>query len=81
MVWFLVSQMFSTLVSLVQIGRMAETDKDPETVFRWYRDLVRRKWTQENKGKRSRPRIDVQVENLIMRLAKENLHWGYYKIE
>ena len=101
MVWFLFAQIFSMLISLIQIGRMAETDKDleimvlryqlgiaerkmqkpvranraermtlallagklkhqtdrpakqfkhlirlvqPETVFRWHRDLVRRKW-------------------------------------
>ena len=53
----------------------------PETVFRWHRDLVRRKWTQENQGKRGRPRIDDQMEHLIVRLAKENLRWGYFKIE
>ena len=100
MIWFLVAQIFSTLISLIQIGRMTETDKDleimvlryqlsiaeskmqkpvrsnraermtlallaaklkkqtnlpanqfrsiirlvqPETVFRWHRDMVRRK--------------------------------------
>ncbi len=32
----------------------------PETVIRWHRELVRKKWTQENKGKRGRPRIDNQ---------------------
>jgi putative transposase len=62
---------FKNLIRLVQ----------PETVFRWHRDMVRRKWTQENKGKRGRPRIDDQLEILIVRLAKENLRWGYYKIE
>jgi putative transposase len=62
---------FRQLIRLVQ----------PETVFRWHRDLVRRKWTQENKGKPGRPRIDVQMEHLIVRLAKENLRWGYYRIE
>jgi hypothetical protein len=62
---------FKNLIRLVQ----------PETVFRWHRDLVRRKWTQENKGNRGRPRIDDQMEHLIVRLAKENLRWGYYRIE
>ena len=109
MIWFLVAQLFSTLISLIQIGRMSESEKDleimvlryqlgiaerkmqkpvranraermtlavltgklkkqtgrpasqfrhiirlvqPETVFRWHRDLVRRKWTQENQSKR-----------------------------
>ena len=36
MVWFLVSQIFSTLISLIQIGRMAETDKDLEIVILRY---------------------------------------------
>lgn len=53
----------------------------PETVFRWHQDLVRRKLTHENKGKRGRPRIDEQMEHIIVRLAKENLRWGYYRIE
>jgi hypothetical protein len=100
MIWFLVTQIFSTLISLIQIGRLSESDKaleimvlryqlgiterklqkpvlanraermtltilaaklkqqtkrpasqfrqlirlvQPETVFRWHRDLVRRK--------------------------------------
>ena len=43
---------FKQLIRLVQ----------PETVFRWHRDLVRRKWTQESQGKRGRPRIDGQKE-------------------
>ena len=30
MIWFLVAQIFSTLISLIQIGRMTETDKDLE---------------------------------------------------
>ena len=62
---------FRQLIRLVQ----------PETVFRWHRDLVRRKWSQESHGKRGRPRIDEQKEHLIVRLAKENLRWGYYRIE
>ena len=65
------AKQFRQLIRLVQ----------PETVFRWHRDLVRRKWVQENNGKRGRPRIDDRMEHLIVRLAKENLRWGYYKIE
>ena len=46
------AKQFRQLIRLVQ----------PETVFRWHRDLVRRKWFQENNGKRGRPRIDDQLE-------------------
>ena len=53
----------------------------PETVIRWHRELVRRKWNYKQQYKGDRPRIAQDTENLIVRLAKENLRWGYYKIE
>ena len=53
----------------------------PETVIRWHRELVRRKWTQEHKIKGGRPRISQEIESLIVRLAQENNRWGYAKIE
>ncbi len=53
----------------------------PETVIRWHRELVRRKWAQPSTKTVGRPIIDHETENLIVRLAKENLRWGYYRIE
>jgi hypothetical protein len=53
----------------------------PETVLRWHRELVRRKWTRTLKHKRGRPRISQEIEDLIVRLAQENVRWGYGKIE
>jgi transposase len=53
----------------------------PETVIRWHRELVRRKWTQEQKNKGGRPRISKDIESLIVRFAQENNRWGYAKIE
>jgi len=53
----------------------------PETVLRWHRELVRRKWTYQGKHKCRRPRIDREHEDLILRLAQENPRWGYGKIE
>jgi len=53
----------------------------PETVLKWHRELVRRKWTQEHTNKGGRPRIDSELEALIVRLAEENPRWGYGKIE
>jgi len=53
----------------------------PETVLKWHRELVRRKWTQEHPNKGGRPRIDNELEALIIRLAEENPRWGYGKIE
>lgn len=53
----------------------------PETVIRWHRELVRRKWSQPSQNQVGRPRIEQETESLIVRLAKEGLRWGYYRIE
>ena len=53
----------------------------PDTVLRWHREIVRRKWTFKRKGKPGRPKISSELEELIVRLAKENSHWGYNKIQ
>ena len=53
----------------------------PETVLRWHRELVRRKWTHKHRRKGGRPRISQEIEDLIVRLAQENQRWGYAKIE
>ena len=53
----------------------------PETVIKWHRELVRRKWTQDHRSNGGRPRIDQDLEDLIVRLAEENPRWGYGKIE
>jgi transposase len=52
----------------------------PETVLGWHRQLVRQKWTYQQKNKGGRPRTDQEIEALILRLARENSRWGYSKI-
>jgi putative transposase len=52
----------------------------PETVLRWHRDLVRKKWTYPNKNKGGRPPISKETENLIIQIARENSRMGYGKI-
>ena len=52
----------------------------PETVFKWHRGLVRRKWTFNKQGRGGRPRTDKELEHLVLRLAREN-GWGNGKIE
>ena len=136
--WFILSYLFSTLISLVSIGRLSEQEKDleilllrhqlailerkldkpvkpnraekltlavltarlrlvtrrpasalrdvirivqPETVLKWHRELVRRKWLQKRKQKGGRPRISQEIDDLIVQMAQENSRWGYGKIE
>jgi putative transposase len=52
----------------------------PETVLKWHRELVRRKWTFGRRCRGGRPRIAPDLEALILRLAKENPAWGYLRI-
>jgi hypothetical protein len=49
----------------------------PETVLRWHRELVGRKWTQPS-ARAGRPRTGPDLEAL--RLARENRNRGYAKI-
>jgi len=42
------------------------------TVVKWHRELVKRKWTFRQRAKLGRPRIDAELEALIVRLAEEN---------
>jgi putative transposase len=51
----------------------------PETLLRWHRELVRRKWTFRHRAG-GRPPITAELEALILRLAGENPSWGYLRI-
>ena len=137
MIWFLVSQLFVIVLTLLRLSHTSDADKDleililrqqlgilqrkqekpvkpsraekltlavlaaslkkqtnkpvkqfkhlirlfqPETVFGWHRQLVRRKWTHQKKGKVGRPPTEEEIKKLVIQLALEN-NWGYGKIE
>ena len=52
----------------------------PDTILRWHRQLVARKWTQAQ-PRGGRPPLADQVIALILRLARENPRWGYRRIQ
>src|SRR5664279_3871881 len=52
----------------------------PETLLRWHRELVRKKWTYRRMGQPSRPPIEPAVRALVVRLGRENPRWGYQRI-
>ena len=54
----------------------------PDTLLRWYRDLVRKKWDySDRRNKTGRPPITKDVRELILRIARENREAGYQEIE
>ena len=64
-----------------RLGRKAlaevATVARPDTILAWYRKLVTRKFDGSKVRRRGRPRIKREVEQLIVRMAKENHDWGY----
>lgn len=53
----------------------------PETVLGWHRDLVRRKWAAYGQRPRpGRPQLARECRKLIIRMARDNPSWGYFRI-
>jgi putative transposase len=62
------------------LGEVANVAR-PETILAWYRKLVARKFDGSKAGRSpGRPRIKGEVEQLFVRMAKENRNWGYDRI-
>jgi transposase InsO family protein len=63
--------------ALAQVACVAQ----PDTILGWYRKLIAQKFDGSKRRKYpGRPRIDPQVEALIVQMARENSGWGYDRI-
>jgi len=76
----------STLAEIAKrLGRKALKDiaqvAKPDTILGWYRQLVARKFDgSRQRGYPGRPRVSPEVEELVVRFARENRSWGYDRI-
>ena len=68
-----------------RLGRKALEDvanaAKPDTLLGWYRRLIARKFDgSKSRCYPGRPRIDDEIEQWVVRMAKENSDWGYDRI-
>ena len=66
-----------------RVGRAAlreiATIATPDTLLRWHRQLIARKWTYVSQpGRRG---VLLEIRRLVVRMAEENPTWGYTRIQ
>ena len=52
----------------------------PDTILRWHRELIARKWTY-TRQRLGRPAVLAEIRRLVVRMATENPSWGYTRIQ
>ena len=66
-----------------RVGRAAlreiATIATPDTLLRWHRQLIARKWSYARRpGRRG---VLLEIRRLVVRMAEENPTWGYTRIQ
>ena len=67
--------LFATLLGVIPKARRQGLRLlvTPDTMLRWHRDIVRRRWaTRSMRGKTGRPATRRNIRALVLRLAREN---------
>ena len=75
--------LLATLLAVIPKGRRRRLRLlvSPDTVLRWHRDIVRRRWAARSMhGKTGRRATRRNIRALVLRLARENPGWGYRRI-
>src|SRR5215831_19076511 len=66
-----------------RVGRAALRDiatvAMPDTLLRWHRQLIARKWTYP--GRPGRHSVLAEIRQLVLRMAQDNPTWGYTRIQ
>jgi HTH-like domain len=63
-----------------QALREVATIVTPDTLLRWHRQLIARKWTYAKKG-RTRRGVLAEIRQLVGQMAEANPTWGYTRIQ
>ena len=63
-----------------QVLREVATLVTPDTILRWHRQLIARKWTAARR-RVGRPGVLREIRQLSVRMARENPTWGYRRIQ
>jgi transposase InsO family protein len=71
--------LLASLSRLLHQTAWASFSFKPETLLRWHRQLIARRWTYSHR-RPGRPPLGRSLCELILRLAGENPHWGYKRI-
>ena len=53
----------------------------PDTLLRWYRELVAQKYDGSARRGPGRPRIPGEIQRWILEMASDNPRWGYTRIQ
>jgi transposase InsO family protein len=61
---------------LFEIGTLVT----PDTLFRWHRELIAKKYDGSKNRRPGRPRTAVDIEELVLLMARDNPRWGYTRI-
>ena len=63
-----------------RVLREVATLVTPDTILRWHRQLIARKWTTQRR-RVGRPGVLREIRQLTLRMARENPTWGYRRIQ
>jgi hypothetical protein len=56
------------------------TNASPETILRWYRELVAKKYVGSQQRGQGQPKTAAEIVALVVRMARENT-WGYTRLK
>ncbi|HEU4735372.1 MAG TPA: integrase core domain-containing protein [Kofleriaceae bacterium] len=66
----------SDAASLIQLGGLVT----PDTLLRWYRELIAKKYDGTSQREGGRPGTATSLQRLVVQFATENRSWGYTRI-